>query len=277
MSWQLVFGPLLLVYQMPKTGSQTVEATLEPCGLPHKILRLHFMSPALAERVAAELSARNAGTEWEQRTRAQLARASQTRRALRLRRQLRHFGVPLSKVLAVSAVREPISLQLAAVFENFAASFKDADEAALTTLRNEFLKPRDHLFVHRWFDLELQAMLGIDVYRTPFPREQGYELYENSFARVLVYRFEALGQLPVMLSKLMGRPVPALVSRNMAKTKDYADAYQRVKQQLRLPAEFVRAQCQCRPMQHFYSEAERRSLEARWSETPAARGVERGL
>lgn len=270
---ELIFRPLLLVYQLPKTGSQTVEATLGQCGLPHKMIRLHFMSRPLAARIAAELPAHSAGTEWERRTRAQLACAHRTRRALRLRRWLRYCGARLDKVLAVSAVREPISLQLAAVFENFSASFKDAGEAALTTLRNEFLKPRDHLFVHRWFDLELHAMLGIDVYDTPFPREQGYELYENSFARVLVYRFEALGQLPSMLSKLLGGPVPKLVSRNMAETKQYADAYQRVKQQLRLPADFVHAQCQCRPMRHFYSEAERRSLESRWTETPAVHGL----
>src|SRR5438105_10706901 len=40
-SLTLLFGRLLLVYQMPKTGSQTVEATLEKCSLPHRILRFH--------------------------------------------------------------------------------------------------------------------------------------------------------------------------------------------------------------------------------------------
>lgn len=73
-----------------------------------------------------------------------------------------------------------------------------------------------------------------------------------------------------MLKQFLGRQMPQLESRNLSESKDYAAAYRRAKQALRLPAEFVQSQCQCRMMQHFYSAAERLEFERRCSEISVA-------
>src|SRR6266404_6101237 len=49
----ILFRRLLLIYQMPKTGSQTVQATLQRCSLPLPIVRLHFLS-SKREQVTVE-------------------------------------------------------------------------------------------------------------------------------------------------------------------------------------------------------------------------------
>jgi hypothetical protein len=174
------------------------------------------------------------------------------------------FNIP--KVAAISAVREPIGLALSAAFENYFRVFKNIESATIDACRKELLKPREHKFVQRWFELELKSMLGIDVYGTQFPQEKGYAIYESHHARALVYRFEALRLLPFMLTEFLGRNIPAVESRNVGESKDYGTAYRRAKQALRLPAKFVQAQCQCRMMQHFYSDSERLQFERQWTE-----------
>jgi hypothetical protein len=179
---------------------------------------------------------------------------------------MRLCGVNIPKIEVISAVREPIGLALSAAFENYFHLFKSLESATLDACRQELLKPREHKFVQRWFELELKAMFGLDVYATPFPRGKGYAIYEGAHARALVYRFEALTKLPQMLQEFLGRTVPSVESRNLGESKDYGGAYRRTKQTLRLPANFVQAQCQCRMMRHFYSESERQEFERQWTE-----------
>jgi len=270
MNRALLFGPLLLIYQMPKTGSQTVEATVRGSGLPHNILRLHFLSRALAAKVQEGLREGHHDGEWERQTLEQLSCSRRIPRVLRLRRWMRVCGFDIPRIEVISAVREPIGLALSATFENYFHFFKNLESATIDACRQELLRPREHKFVQRWFELELKAMLGIDVYATPFPQETGFAIYEGAHARALVYRFEALKSLPKMLKQFLGREVPQIESRNVSESKDYAAAYRRAKQALRLPAEFVQSQCQCRMMQHFYSAAERLEFERQWSEMSAA-------
>src|SRR5579859_3969403 len=218
MAAELVFGRLLLVYQMPKTGSQTVEATLQTCGLPHRIVRVHFLSRALAARVRAGLTPKSS-SEWVRNVREQLRQSGQIRRLLRLRRWLRRCRVQIPKVDAISAVREPIGLGLAAIFENYLHLFNHLESATLEACKKELLRPRDHKFIQEWFELELEAMLGINVYQTAFPRERGYDIFESRYGRALVFRFEGLPKLPQMLTDFLGRPVAQMVSRNVAADK----------------------------------------------------------
>jgi hypothetical protein len=269
MNGNLLFGRLLLIYQMPKTGSQTVEATLRSCDLPHHILRVHFLSRPLAEKVREGLGTRHQNGEWGRQTLEQLFCSRRIRKVLRLRKLLRVCGFKIPKVEAICAVREPIGLALSAVFENYFHFFNNLESATLDACSEELLKPREHKFVQRWFELELRDILGIDVYATSFPRETGYAIYGGRHARALVYRFEALKLLPAMLREFLGCHIEGTLNRNIGEAKDYGAAYQRAKQTLRLPADFVRTQCQCRMMQHFYSETERQQFEHQWSEEAA--------
>lgn len=262
---ELLLNRLLLVYQMPKTGSQTVEATVQACGLPVHVLRVHFLSRVSAARVRAGLKSQ-ANTEWERHTREQLQQAQRLRWVLWARRWLLRCGAGIAKVEAICAVRDPLGLGLAAIFENYLHLFDQLESATLEACRKELLRPRDHKFVHQWFDLELKPILGIDVYQRPFPQQQGYGIYESPYGRALVYRFEALNRLPEMLTEFLGVPVRTALNRNLGSAKDYAAAYERAKQTLKLPREFVQAQCHCRMMRHFYSQAERQRFQEHWSE-----------
>src|SRR5689334_14279146 len=87
-SLPLLFDRLLLVYQMPKTGSQTVEATLNRCSLPHRILRFHYLSRTMAEEIRRGPVSNHAPEQWAESVRPQLAFMRRMSRVLRCRRIL---------------------------------------------------------------------------------------------------------------------------------------------------------------------------------------------
>jgi hypothetical protein len=265
-------GPLLLLYQMPKTGSQTLEATLRQCPEVHQVVRCHFLAPAIARTMRKGLRSERASEAWKQQAHDQLRLMSRLSREVRRRKWLSWCGFKRPKLQVISGVREPVALGLSSIFENYFEQFSDLGAGALDYCRETLLHPKTLRYVQHWFDLELKRTTGIDVYRVPFPRRKGYAIYENRWVRVLVYRFEALDRLPIMLREFLGCKISAIAIRNTGLAKTYGGLYQQVQARLVLPPDFVAAQYASRMMQHFYTETERRAFQRRWTlgETEAA-------
>jgi Putative capsular polysaccharide synthesis protein len=261
----MLFGKLLLIYQMPKTGSQTIEATLQQCRLPHQIVRLHFLSSNFAEPIVEKLKSDQVPDEWKQKAREQLEFTRKMARIVRVRRALRACGFTIARLEIITGVREPISLGLSTMFENFSYFFPQP-QPTLEDYIEVLQRPRLYHFSQCWFDWELKAFTGIDVFKTPFPQERGYMVYENRFARALVYRYEALDQLPTMLRQFLGCDIPTVLVRNLASSKPYAQAYRHAQEIVRLPPAFVGEQCNSKMMRHFYSQEERSRFFLRWTE-----------
>lgn len=264
---RLLREPLLLIYQMPKVGSQTIEATLQQGIWRHPLFRFHFLSTEYAQRLEASLQEPNNSESWRKNALDQLELAGLLVRVLQTRKRLRRFWPVLPKVQVITAVRDPISLCLASTFENYYEQFREDRQAALDYCRHVLTSPDTLKYVEDWFDFELKKFVGLDVYEQPFPQKQGYAVYETSFARVLVYRFEALTSLKPMLNSFLGCELGGVVNRNLSEEKSYRDDYEWVKKRLCFPREFVSRTCQSRLMQHFYMAEERSAFERRWGAT----------
>ena len=173
------------------------------------------------------------------------------------------MGVPRLEI--ITAVREPIGLGLAAVFENY-RSFAPNPKSLTPELCSQLLQRYPGMLksLEAWFERELKPMTGIDVYEQPFPHEKGYAIYENRFARVLVYRFEALSRLTTMMREFLGFENLSIISRNIGSAKQYGTQYTCAKTSLRLAGQFITAHCNSKLMRHFYNDEERRALERKW-------------
>jgi hypothetical protein len=253
MNPQILWSKLLLIYQMPKAGSQTIEATLQHCSLPHLIFRFHFLCSALAEPWASD----------------QLQFRTRMSRVLRARKLLRSCGFNIPKIEVITGLREPIGVMLSSIFENYSYFFSKEEPVRLTEYRNLLLKPAAMNLVQHWFDRELKPFTGIDVFEKPFPCDQGYAIYENKFSRLLLYRYEALKNLSTILREFLGCEVQAVINRNIGSSKEYGWAYHHAKERLRLPVQFVARHCNTKMMRHFYSADERRRLFLQWTAKPA--------
>ncbi len=266
---EVLFRQPILIYQLPKIGSQTIEATLR-CSAPAvPVFRFHFLSRAIAATLRRGLREGQGDPRWRQDVQAQLQMMLRVSLALRARKLLSLVGVRLPKLQVITGVREPIGLALSSMFENYYRIFPTGPQA-LRACREALFNPNTLKYIQEWFDLEIKPMLGFNIYQLPFNCQRGYAIYENRLARLLVFRFEALDQLPTMLKEFLGFEVSQVENRNVGRAKDYAEPYQYVQENFRLPPEITTLRCHSPLMCHFYSVAEREQFYLRWTE-PAER------
>jgi hypothetical protein len=256
---------------MPKIGSQTIEATLRQCSVPWPVFRFHYLSSAFAKTLRHGLTSPQAELSWKQNTQRQLDSIRQTARIIRWRRVLCFCGFKLPKLTVITGVRELIGLVLASIFENYTYFAPDIESMTTDRCRDALLHPKTFKTLRNWFDYELKSCTGIDVFGSPFPCHRGYATYENRFAKVLVYRFESMDQLPGLLSEFLQWNISALVTTNVGESKAYADQYRTVRDELRLPGDFVTALHETKMMRHFYSPSERERFHSQWTGQDALR------
>lgn len=264
--WKLVFGKTVLVYQMPKVGSQTVEATLRACAVPHHLYRFHYLSPASAQRLRQALRWSGPDAEAKKSLRGQLRLRAQIVFSLRVRRMLCASGFPVPPLYVITAVRDLLGCALSSLFENQSYFVSTPEQMTPAVCRRALMHPKTLPALDEWFDVELKPQIGIDVYETPFPTGRGYALYNSRFARVLLYRFDLLPKLAPVLESFLNHPIPKLVSVNVASSKPYGERYRSVQSELWLPERFLDEQLASRTMAHFFSPSERDSIKATWLE-----------
>jgi hypothetical protein len=258
--------PLLLVFQAPKAGSQTVEATLRQAGWPGELFRVHYLSQSWASWAEATLRTAEEAPDYHRNLLSQLSVAQRLRGILRARSFLRRCGVDIPKIQVISAVREPIGLLLSSLFENHQLFFPSLESvtaprcAELVTTHPQLAR------LQSWFDMELKPLTGVNVFRSRFPNQDGFAIYENRCARVLVYRFESLGRIGHILETFLGRKLGEVIDANVSSRKEYAPTYAAIKASARFPSAFTREVCHSKMMRHFYSAEERNQLESRWSQ-----------
>ncbi len=184
---------------------------------------------------------------------------------------------PARDFRVVSVVREPVAINLSSFFYNFIPRNPDidihnlSDEEIIQRLRHgeSFSSPSFHL---DWWDIEVQPMTGIDVYKNEqFPIEKGSAVYSADAGErhtdLLVLRLEDM-QLFARgaLSKYYGISVPELKKVNAAEDApgDYDARYKSFKSEAKLPEEWVKWQMDSQYARFFYSENEREAFTNRW-------------
>ncbi len=69
---KLLSGPLLLIYQLPKVGSQTIEASLQEAGVKQRIFRIHYLTRRSTRNLRRGLRSAEIGAQWKTDARPQL-------------------------------------------------------------------------------------------------------------------------------------------------------------------------------------------------------------
>jgi hypothetical protein len=168
----------------------------------------------------------------------------------------------------VCGVREPVGHLVSTVFQELGTVRRgDFESIDLTTIRDQvterFTAGRTGL---HWFDDELRAVTGIDVYATPFNRDQGWQIYESERFRVLVLRYEDLATSgpAAMLSMFGLEAEPVVPNANVGAEKSYGAVYRRFMDEVTLPQWLLDASYASRQARHFYSPIELERFRARW-------------
>lgn len=256
----------VVVYQMGKVGSQTIVHSLGRADLDRPIFHVHFLT---AEGIlSADAIYRRA---WNGSRRGGHVWVSEY-----LRRQLDEGRAGRWDV--VTLVRDPIARNLSSFFQVGELQFGQDHRAAmvdpdrprvLRDLTRAFLRDFDeHDVPLTWFDQELRAVFGLDVYASDFPTERGFGIYEGARARVLVLKLEALrGCARAAFHDFLGLPSFVLTDDNLGEQKAYGDLYRDFVRNVALPDTYIDRMYGSRYAQHFYSPDELDAFARRWRRT----------
>lgn len=238
----------VIIFQMGKVASSTVEATLETVpGLA--VLRTHGLIKWAA--TSEPPPARRDLESWL------------------VLHQLVRAGIP-SKV--VSIVRDPIARNLSAYFQNLDQFLGGRDAYARTPmpqLIEGFFTLLHHQRPLEWFDVEFRAALGVDVYQLPFDRERGCQRLATPQFDILLLRADLDDATKAReLAGLVGAQELRLIQKNVGEAKAYAAIYEEFLRSIRLPESYVDEMLGHAFTRHFFTGAEIARLRAKWLRAP---------
>lgn len=130
-------------------------------------------------------------------------------------------------------------------------------------ISKEIVKNRSDEF--SWFDYEIKALFGVDVYEYPFDREKGYAIIEQDNIRILIYKCEKLSQLGKVVGEFLDDPRFSLNNANQGEKKVYSYVYREFKEKIKLSRQyFDYYYANNSRLKHFYTDSEIEQFKNRW-------------
>jgi hypothetical protein len=258
----------ILIYQMGKVGSLTLLASLRKLQLPVPVMHCHVLN----NLEAIEEHFRGARENH----------AGPVKAIANGRKVLEELaGNPKKKWDVITLVRDPIARNISHFFHIITEIIPDIEERRQNgTIRLEelvrvFLETEEASMVPRiWFDEQMKPVFGVDVFETPFPHDQGYQIIKKGRFRLLIIRLEDLNAcVGLAIRHYLRVKEMAIINVNVAENKGYADLYREFLRTVRLPDEYVNAVYGTQYARHFYTPVELQAFRERWQKgRPEGRG-----
>ena len=251
--WHLHVKPSepVILYQMGKVGSTSIRESLKRHGV-HPVFHVHRMNPLNIEGTRAAFVKRGQVPPYD-RTGAYL---------------YRNVVQNKKKARIITIVREPVSRNISAFFQNYEL-LSGVDYLQNGSTKNElvsrFLANYPHQVPLTWFNVEMKQTLGIDVFSYPFPKKKGYLIIKQGNFELLILKLD----LPdTIKEKIIGNFVGLvdfkLRRHNTAQNKKYAKTYKDFTTGVSLPYTYVKQLCDSKYSRHFYSKSELGAVWTGW-------------
>jgi hypothetical protein len=170
-------------------------------------------------------------------------------------------------VRIIAPVREPLSRNISAFFENIRAfGFpEDPADIPIQRLLDTFVSKYGHHIPATWFDAQVLEVFGIDVFAEPLDFSSGGHVIHGGSADLLLLRMEDANEIrEEAIRRFAGLASFQLATLNSGEDKPYRGAYRRFVKQFRPQAEFVDQLYGSRFARHFYSSDELIRFRDRW-------------
>lgn len=228
----------IVVYQMGGVGSVSIYAALQEAN------QLVFHSHHFTEEALAK-GAKPRSWKWLNR----------------------HVIHPKRPAKFISLVRNPIDVKISAHFKNLdRPHMKRAEPYSVEEIIERFHRSvgkTDREF--EWFNREIKAVLGIDVFAHPFPHEQGYQTYKNGAFELLVLRSELPdSRKGEIIAAFLGLPTLTIQRLNRADDRGHKETRRAFDQQLKIDAHRLNTWLESPFMVTFFSADEREAIRQRW-------------
>ncbi|MEZ8142682.1 capsular biosynthesis protein [Enterovibrio norvegicus FF-33] len=216
----------VLVYQMGKVGSSSIEASLEHAGIPS--WHIHTFDDNEEFQMYRNTADVACFFDWPVRTAYRLTLAHRCR-VLQKRDYLK----------IITLVRDPVATVVSRFFQDLHIQFisgKKNDaihgdiDATLKHLTDAFENQMHLDYFTEWFDRELKRRFGVDVLKHISDPTQTHWHIEQNGCDVLLMKCEAINQSADVLATFLDHPEFTLESSNEGSNKWYSALYQRFKE-----------------------------------------------
>ncbi|MDD1792082.1 putative capsular polysaccharide synthesis family protein [Enterovibrio sp. ZSDZ42] len=216
----------VLVYQMGKVGSSSIEASLEHADIPS--WHIHTFDDNEEFQMYRNTKDVACFFDWPIHTAYKLTLAHR----LRVLKKRDHLKI-------ITLVRDPVATVVSRFFQDLHIQFIEGKknlsihgdmDTTLKHLTNAFENQMRLTYFTEWFDRELKRQFGIDVLSHIADPTQTHWHIQQGGCEVLLLKCEAINQSADVLGEFLGQSDFLLQSSNEASNKWYSALYQRFKE-----------------------------------------------
>jgi hypothetical protein len=254
-------APLLLVHQMGRAGSMTTTRSIRASPLAMPVYHTHWLHP---KNLAKRLKKFEGVPEVQHPLNVRVGR--------RVSEELQREGPGRRKWKLVTVFREPVARNISVFFLSIDAFVPDFARRYAggpldnRTLLEIFLREFPHDQPLSWFDMEMGEMFGVDVYQTPFPQEQGYQVLKSQSVDLLLIKIEEFNSCyHDAFSEFLGVNVPELLQTHITERDPTRPMYADFVKNAVLPQEYLDDMYESRFARHFYTPDELAEFRKKWS------------
>lgn len=251
-------GARVVVYTMGKVASTSVSSSIIAHGIPCP--DVHRLNPS---RVVDRLTPIVLGEDRPKSFRGRMAAwIGSLDGSIRLPQHLTEsFEVMRAirngeRIKAISLIREPVSRNISAVFQNMSPRLAGDRAAILKKLRNYRVAVPD-----LWFDREFKPVTGIDVFAGEYDRSSDHFRLGNDQFDVVIIKTDATdARKSDIISDFLGTPIK-LQRANEAKNKWYRDTYKAlIAEPTQIRDAYIEECFRLKYFRTFFSDAERQAV-----------------
>jgi hypothetical protein len=179
-------------------------------------------------------------------------------------------------VKIINLFRDPLAVMISDFFPKLRwitgqkeAYFHYSVDELCSIFNNHYFADGRHLEKLNWYENEMQASLGINVYEQASPRDTGYTRFEYPKYDILLIKTELDDAVKAqIIGEFAGLEHFTLIRRNVGETKEYGEVYKAFKQGLVVPENRLDEIYKSRYAQHFFSADEIHAMRSRWQMSP---------
>lgn len=270
MKWlRIILNPFpvapIIIFQPGKVGSMSVQRSLEEAykqpdlDIPIIIHHVHALN---------QLDERERYVRKTRKNPEESIRLIQEWRILRKEIE----SNPLKKWNVVNLVRDPVAIKVSALFQLLDQHIPDwekrlnTNELSLAELEKLFFSKQEFGFqgLDRWYDNQVKALWGIDIFASPFPWDRGYQIFKKENINLIIIRLEDLNRVAEQaFDEFLGLKNFKVVNANIGEEKPYAELYNEFKKHP-LPVDYIDRGYGSRFANHFYTRDEIAAFRKRW-------------
>lgn len=253
----------VLVYQMGKVGSSTIEMSLKKSGFKNAVYHIHFLSDEGLKSAYEYYKNMGSGIPVH------------LQRSICLSNKISKSSSVRWKVVTI--IREPVGREVSNVFQNLNDTNPETinkkssyDVDRISRIVNGVLEGfnEDTNFTCKWIDNEINKTLNIDLFDREFDVDKGYSIINENNISLLVLRLEDMSDnFSEAMTKFFGDSEKIeMHNTNIGDSKNYSEAYSEIRKDIKLPSALCKKIYGSKYVKKFYNDKQIAEFITKWSE-----------